>query len=219
MAMADLFVIYDSVQYTKGDWRNRNRIATRDGSLWLTIPVETAGKFDQTIHEVRVQDNRWARKHWATISQNFARRRFFADYREDWAAAYSAARDLRWLHEVNTHFLTIVAGHLGIATPLVNDREFSLEPDTPTGRLVQICKRADADRYVTGPSALNYLEIKRFHDCGIAVDVIDYGHYPEYEQGAKSFEHGVSALDLLASVGLNASSHLVGRFRTLSRGA
>src|SRR3982074_1891232 len=35
----DLFVFHDDLQYTKGDWRNRNRIKTADGERWLTIPV------------------------------------------------------------------------------------------------------------------------------------------------------------------------------------
>lgn len=217
MAMADRFVIYDSTQYTKNDWRNRNRIVAGDSVLWLTIPVKTSGKFGQPINEARIQDGQWTRKHWATISQNYARRSRFADYADAWEDAYSVAQGLSRLHDVNTHFLKVIALQLGITTPLVDDRQFQLERDTPTGKLVQMCMSAGADRYVTGPSALKYLDVKRFHDRGIAVDVIDYGHYPVYDQGWRGFEHGVSALDLLTSVGSNARSHLMGRFRTLSR--
>jgi hypothetical protein len=36
---ADVFVFYDDVQYTVNDWRNRNRIKTANGVVWLTIPV------------------------------------------------------------------------------------------------------------------------------------------------------------------------------------
>lgn len=217
MAMADLFVIYDSAQYTKNDWRNRNLIATTEGLRWLTIPIKTGGKFGQSIDEAQVQDGRWSRKHWATISQSLSRRRFFADFRDDWDDAYSVSRGMSRLHDVNLHFLKVIARQFGIATPLVDDRQFQLARDTPTGKLVQMCMSVGADRYVTGPSALKYLDVERFHDLGIAVDVIDYGHYPEYDQGSNSFEHGVSAFDLLASVGSSARSHLLGRFWTLSR--
>ena len=47
--MADEFVLYDDVQYTKKDWRNRNKIKTKDGLIWLTIPVMVKNKFYQKI--------------------------------------------------------------------------------------------------------------------------------------------------------------------------
>jgi hypothetical protein len=215
MAMSDLFVIYDSVQYTKNDWRNRNQIASATGPIWLTIPVTTAGRAGQTINEASIEDPRWSRKHWSAISQTFARRPHFASVRDEWEAAYRDAEGFALLHDVNVHFLRMVARHLGIETPLVDDREFVLEADSPTGKLVQLCVAVGADRYVTGPAGLDYLEVDRFHERGIALDVIDYGHYHQYSQGTAEFRHGVSALDLIASVGPEARSHLLGRFRTI----
>lgn len=215
MAMSDVFVIYDSVQYTKNDWRNRNQIASGTGPIWLTIPVATSGRADQAINEARIEDPRWARKHWLTISQTFARRPHFSNVRDEWETAYREAQGFTLLHDVNVHFLRICARNLGIDTPLVDDREFALEPDSPTGKLVQLCVSAGADRYVTGPAGLNYLEVDRFHERGIALDIIDYGHYPEYSQAAAEFRHGVSALDLIASVGFDARTHLLGRFHTI----
>ena len=41
----DDFVVYDGVQFTKNDWRNRNRIKVAAGSPWLSIPVKTGGRF------------------------------------------------------------------------------------------------------------------------------------------------------------------------------
>lgn len=215
MAMSDLFVVYDSVQYTKNDWRNRNMIATASGPLWLTIPVETAGRADQRINEAAIGDHRWARKHWATITQSFARRPHFAEAKDAWEAVYLEAQELHLLHDVNLLFLRTIARQLSIDTALVDDRDFELAPDTPTGKLVQLCRSVGADRYVTGPAGLNYLEVERFHAAGIALDVIDYSHYPAYSQPGDEFRHGVSVLDLIASVGDEAATHLQGRYRTI----
>lgn len=215
MAMSDLVVVYDSAQYTKNDWRNRNKIASAHGLIWLTIPVRTAGQGGQAINDVLIEDRRWATKHWSSISQIFSRRSHFARFREEWEAAYSEARELSLLHDVNILFMRMIARQLGISTPLVDDREFIIKPDTRTGKLVQLCVATKADRYVTGPAGLDYLEVDRLHEQGIALDVIDYGHYPEYPQGASDFHHNVSTLDLLASVGDEARFHLLGRFRTV----
>jgi hypothetical protein len=216
MAMSDLFVVYDSVQYTKNDWRNRNLLPSPNGPSWLTIPIATAGRADQSINEAVIGDRRWARKHWQTVSQLLARRPSFPAYREQWETWWADAGSYELLHDVNIHFLRQLAAQLGIETPIVDDREYQLAEDTPTGKLVQVCVQVGADRYVTGPAGLNYLELDRFARQGIAVDVIDYGSYPTYPQTSDEFRHGVSVLDLLASVGPDARSHLLGQFRTVS---
>jgi hypothetical protein len=215
MAMSDVFVVYDSVQYTKNDWRNRNMIASASGPIWLTIPVATSGRAEQRINEATINDQRWAKKHWSTIAQTFARRPHFAAVRERWESEYVEAQTCELLHDVNVRFLRMLASQLAIGTEIVDDRDFELEPDTPTGKLVQLCRLVGADRYVTGPAGLNYLEVERFHQVGIALDVIDYGHYPEYPQTTDEFRHGVSVLDLIASVGDEAASHLMGRYTTI----
>ncbi len=215
MAMSDMFIVYDSVQYTKNDWRNRNLIPSASGAVWLTIPVATAGLADQCINQAAISDSRWARKHWATVSQTFAKRPHFGEYRDEWNECYQRSAELTLLHEVNVQFLGMLARQLAITTPIVDDREFETAPDTPTGKLVQLCEFAGADRYVTGPAGLDYLELERFHRRGIEVDVVEYGHYPTYPQNAAEFDHGVSVLDLLSSVGADARDHLLGRYHTV----
>ena len=69
----DEFVFYDTEQYTKRDWRNRNKIKTPNGSIWLTIPVNVKGKYYQSIDETTVTDNTWRRKHWNSIVSNYSK--------------------------------------------------------------------------------------------------------------------------------------------------
>src|SRR5437868_3785271 len=69
----DEFILYDDVQYTRRDWRNRNRIKTPQGLQWLTIPVDVKGKYSQPICETRVADPRWAERHWKSIVHNYGR--------------------------------------------------------------------------------------------------------------------------------------------------
>jgi hypothetical protein len=215
MAMSDLFVVYDSVQYTKNDWRNRNLVLTAAGPVWLTIPIATAGLPDQPINAATVNDPRWARKHWATISQSLRRRPYFAEFAEEWERCYERCAHHELLHDINVDFINTLARQLAITAPIVDDRAYDLGADTPSGKLVQICQQVGADRYVTGSAGLNYLEVERFHRKGIAIDVIEYDHYPTYSQSSEPFMHGVSVLDLLASVGDAAGDHLLGRYRTI----
>src|SRR5687767_5361993 len=73
----DEFILYDDVQFTRRDWRNRNKIKTPNGELWLTIPVQVTGKYHQSIRETQVSDSTWARTHWRTLEHAYARAPWF----------------------------------------------------------------------------------------------------------------------------------------------
>jgi hypothetical protein len=202
----DEFVLYDDVQYTRRDWRNRNQIKTPDGPLWLTIPVQVKGKFSQPIKDVRVSDRSWAQTHWRAIVQNYARTPYFAEYREVFERAYLTL-DTDFLSEINYRFLVTVCSILGIRTPITWSMDYRLEPGR-TERLVSICKQAGARHYVSGPAAQAYLDETLFHAEGIEVWWADYQGYPEYRQRFPPFEHTVSILDLLFNEGPQARHYL-----------
>src|SRR5438034_11281107 len=81
IASVDEFILYDDRQFTRRDWRNRNRIKTPQGTQWLTIPVETTGRYLQRIDETLVGDPAWAQQHWKTFVRNYAAATYFGDHR------------------------------------------------------------------------------------------------------------------------------------------
>ena len=58
IASVDEFIIFDDMQYTKRDWRNRNKIKTPQGLQWLTIPVKVKGKYNQTKQFIKKLDSK-----------------------------------------------------------------------------------------------------------------------------------------------------------------
>jgi hypothetical protein len=205
--LVDQFLIYDIVQYTKDDWRNRNRIKTAQGPQWLTIPVATSGKFGQTIAETRIADRTWAAKHWKSISQAYARAPFFEMYRDRFADAYRRAADIERLSLVNREFMGVIADALGITTPVVDAAPYVTAVDR-SERLVELCQAMGAGAYLSGPSARDYLDPKPFADAGIRIDFMDYSGYEPYPQLHGPFEPAVSVIDLLFNMGPGASAHL-----------
>src|SRR5215468_255615 len=79
---ADEFILFDDVQYTRRDWRNRNRIKTSNGLLWLSIPVESKGRYFEAIKDMRVVDRHWAGNHWKSMASAYARAPYFGAYKE-----------------------------------------------------------------------------------------------------------------------------------------
>src|SRR5687767_4463301 len=76
----DEFILFDDRQYTRRDWRSRNRIKTARGVSWLSIPISSKGKYTQRIDETEVADPMWAQRHWAMIEQAYRRAPHFDAY-------------------------------------------------------------------------------------------------------------------------------------------
>jgi hypothetical protein len=208
MAVADEFVLFDEAQFTRRDWRNRNKIIIEGTTRWLTVSVQTKGNYLTPILDIKVADREWAPKHWQTIRHAYRKAPFF-----DWLSptleeAYGRVTELELLSEINNRLLRDLAGLLGIATPLLAGHLIQRTTDDPTGRLIEICLARGATHYVSGPAARGYIDKTRFERAGLVLEYANYDDYPVYDQGRSIFEHGVSVIDLLMRVGPAAREHL-----------
>lgn len=204
--MVDEFVLYDDMQYTRRDWRNRNYIKTRNGLELLTIPVVVKGKYFQAIKDTRVADPSWAKKHWHVIHHHYVRARYFGYYRDMIEPIYLECEE-ELLSRINFMFIKAVCGILGIKTKISWSMDYDLV-DGKTDRLVGICKSAGATQYISGPSARTYLDPILFNKEGIHLSYIDYSGYPPYAQLFDGFEHSVSIFDLIFNEGQNATKFM-----------
>jgi len=202
----DEFILYDDVQYTIRDWRNRNIIKTQNGPRWLTIPVEVKGKYFQKIKDTVISDTTWGRKHWASIIHNYSRAKYFLIYRELFKDLYLRSED-KLLSQINYRFIIAICQILGIRTTISRSMDYNLVGDK-TDRLVHLCKQAGATAYVSGPSAKAYLDEDVFRNEGIAVAYIDYSGYPEYRQLYPPFEPNVTIIDLIFNEGPSATGYM-----------
>jgi len=196
----DEFVIYDDAQYTRRDWRNRNIIKTKNGPKWITVPVEVKGKFKQKIRETRIADRNWALKHWELIKRNYSNAPYFLDYADLFELTYNQSMKLKFLSDVNKLFINVINSILGITTIITDTSDFRMEGNK-TEKIISICKQANADIYVTGPTAINYINEKLFSEAQIFIKWANYKGYPEYEQGYPPFEHAVSIIDVIFNCG------------------
>jgi hypothetical protein len=194
----DLFVFYDDVQYTRRDWRNRNRIKTARGAEWLTVPTD--GDQDKRICDVRLTDPRWQGKHWKSIEQSYSKAPFFHCYREPLQEVYLGRR---WDHlsDLNQHLIMMIAREmLGIRSEFADSRTYAAS-GSKQERILDLLGRCEASSYLSGPAARDYIDESRFAERGIELHWQDYAGYPEYAQPHPPFVHGVTILDLLFSVG------------------
>jgi hypothetical protein len=205
---ADLFVFYDDVQYTKNDWRNRNKLKTLRGAEWLTIPV---GKDEhRRIDEVPLPATQeWAAEHWRTIRAHYAEAPHFARYRDFFSDVYEGRRWTR-LSELNQFLIVNIARQfLGCTAEFADSARFGLTTRKQQ-RVLDLLQATGAQTYISGPAARDYLEPEKFREAGIDLVWKDYSGYPDYPQFHPPFEGGVSIIDLLFQTGPAAADYIWG---------
>lgn len=204
----DEFILYDDVQYTKNDWRNRNKIKTRSGFQWLTIPVLTSSRFGQSIKDTQIADFRWNSKHWKSIYLNYSKAKNFYLYKDVLEQLYMQSNE-KYLSSINYNFLATICQILGITTKISWSMDYKVQTaDDKTTRLVSLCKQANATEYISGPSARSYMKTNLFEEESIRISYFDYSDYKEYQQLFPPFEHEVSVIDLLLNTGKNATQYM-----------
>jgi hypothetical protein len=196
---SDVFVIYDEVQYTKNDWRNRNVIQTKVGSQWLTIPVKQLS-LNQAIKDTKIASNNWAQKHWNAIQLTYAKANHFSE-NETWLSEmYTEVRYYDLLSEVNLFFLKKVCEKLAIQTEIIDSLDLDLKGDK-NEKLIDAVNKLKGNCYLSGPAAKSYLDVELFQKNGISVEWMDYSNYVPYPQWVGSFNGAVSILDTIAHCG------------------
>ncbi len=205
-----VFVFLDNVQYTKRDWRNRNRIKTASGSQWLTVQVGRV-PLSTLINQVELDPSSgWAEKHWNRIETCYGEAPFFEQYAPPLKAIYESS----WtsLSDLDIE-LTIKLCEL----LKIHDVEFHRASDldivgTKTDRFLQMCDRLGATRYLSGPAAKSYIQPSDFERAGLELEWMVYD-YSEYEQLYPPFDPQVSVIDLLFMKGSEAGPWIWGTTR------
>ncbi|MCQ1769258.1 WbqC family protein [Neorhizobium galegae] len=203
IAAVDEFILYDDMQYTRRDWRNRNRIKTPQGVQWLTVPVQVKGKYHQTIRETEIEGTEWANAHWKGLVQNYRRAPHFEEIAL-WLEPLYLNEPPSHLSQLNRQFIEAICRYLSIQTVVSSSSDYTLV-DGKTERLAGICAQAGGTEYVSGPAAKDYVDEEVFNERGIKLTWFDYTGYPEYPQLWGEFAHGVTILDLLFNCGLESS--------------
>ena len=196
-AAADVFIFLDTVQYEKNGWQNRNRIKTRRGPAWLTVPVHAP--FGTRLDAVTIDTRQpWRRRHLAALEHAYAGAPAFDRYRAELATLWQT----EWSHlaPLNVTSARWLAQAFGITTPSYLASEMDVTDTDPAGRLVGLCRAVGGDTYLAGRDGVVYMDLDRFRQAGIGIRVQRYTH-PVYPQPHGDFAPFLSGVDLLLTHG------------------
>ena len=212
IAAVDEFILYDDMQFTKNDWRNRNLIKTSNGLLWLSVPVGI--DINRRIRDVQINEKNWQVKHWKTLKSNYAKAPFFSEIAE-WLEPLYQIENFDNLHILNRTMIENICKYLNIKTIIKNSWDYNLG-EGKNERLIDLCKQSGATKYLSGPAAKSYLDESLFHEAGIELLWQDYSNYPQYPQLWGDYVHGVSILDMLFNCGKDSLTYMKTNHKTIA---
>ncbi len=202
ISLSDCLIIYDCAQYEKGGFINRNRIRTRPGSGFLTIPISHDCLTWRIMDVPLPVDTQWRRDHWRQIYQNYAKSPYFNEHGAFFEKLYQ--QDIRYLCQLNEKILRYLLNCFNIKVELVRAKELSVDRSLyKTDLMVAFLKSVKADVYLSGPSGKNYLEVEKFPQNNLELQYFSFQH-PVYRQRYPGFEPNMAAVDLLFNTGPEA---------------
>jgi len=193
---SDVFVYLDDVQYERGDWDNRNKIKTSEGSLMLTVPVYN--KFNEKLNEVKiVNTENWQKKHLVAIHNNYHKSSFFGSYWKDISQIFT--KKYEKLIDLNVELIEYFKHQLGLDTECVNSSTLNIS-EKGSEKLLKICQKLDAKIYLSGELGKNYLNEYIFLKNNINIIYEKFEH-PIYLQRYNNFIPNLSVIDILFNEG------------------
>jgi len=210
IAQADLFIVYDNVQYDKHGWRNRNRIKTAAGSQWLTVPILTKHRSGMLVSDALVNPQvPWSRKHLQAIRVNYAR----APYADRYLKPLAEILDRPWAHlmDLDLTLQDFLFDALGMRVQQMKATALG-DTSAPSAseRLAILCQRAGATEYISPDAAKDYLDPRPLEAAGVTVRFHGYQH-PVYPQLHGPFIPHLSVIDLLMNCGEQSLATLTHR--------
>jgi len=207
----DIYVYLDNVQFKKRYFENRNRIKTRSGVNWLTVPVCTRGKYHQHINEVMISENdTWKNKYIGLLEHSYKKAPYWNDVKK---LIFPFIDNNTSLVHLNIQIIEQIKQYLQIKTKTIVASTLGLNDFSSSKRILEICSQLGATVYISGPDGRNYLNQSDFTSKNINVCYHDYIH-PIYKQMYGDFESHMSIIDLIANCGLE-SKNIVRQFKIM----
>jgi hypothetical protein len=203
MQSVDVFVLLDSVQFTRRSWQQRNQIKSANGSQWLSLPVLSKGKRDQLICEVELdKSSGFPAKHCRSIEMSYAKTPHFKQYADMLLPLMDNSSPL--LADLTIGLILLLKVQLGITTPVLRSSDLD-GSGAKADLLASLCRQIGATTYVSPPGSKNYLdESDSFDMLGVPVQYFGFKH-PHYPQLFGEFLPYMSIIDMLFNCGEHSS--------------
>ena len=197
---SDLFIFLDDVQFNKRSWQQRNKFLQLQNEIYLTVPVNSKGKFNQKINDVKINyEQEWKDKHLKVFEYNYKKHPFFNEVFNLITTAYN--KDFNELYKLNIFLIDLVKEYLSIKVETKLSSQFNIT-STKGDRIIDLLKANGATKYLSPNGSKDYLnEGKIFKENNIELKYLDYKCLPYRQLNNKKFISHLSIMDAIFNLG------------------
>ncbi|MDB3920183.1 WbqC family protein [Candidatus Pelagibacter sp.] len=194
----DKFILLDDVQFSYQSWQHRNKILTKSGTIWLTVPCGKSNN-KKLLNEVEIKNNFFLKKHIKSINQNYEKTFFFKNFSNQLFEVMNKKNE--YLSELNINLILMIKDYLQIKTKILKSSELRINKSPKDQYIFDICQSLNATEYVSPPGAEDYLKDSNlFFKNNLPIEYFAYNH-PIYKQTKEDFVSHISVIDLIFNNG------------------
>lgn len=204
----DCFVYLDNVQFRKNYFQNRTQIKDIHGNaFWYTIPIQKA-PLETPINKIHIAPVFQPQKSVKILQSFYSKSPFYAALSPQINEILLAPH--QGLNDINLASIKYVLKLLQINKPFYIASELNLKNEDPNGRIIEICTKLGADKYLAGKGGRNYMNLDLFEAANIEIRWQEFlpSKYV-YNQINGNFISGLSMLDVLFNIGPERTSSLL----------
>jgi len=207
---ANILVLYDSTQFKKKDYQNRNKIKGKDRWFWLTVPVNY--NFGDAINKVKIDNSKeWKKDHLKSLETCYSNSKYFDIYFPKIKKIYE--KNWKFLSDFNIELIKTMLNELGVECEILLSSELGIK-ENGTKAIIETCKKLKSKNYISGQDGKKYLDMELIKESRLNVEFQNYQH-PTYNQRFNNFKPYMCILDLLFNEGANSLKIIrTGRFYT-----
>lgn len=204
--ISDEFVFFDTTQFEKNSFVNRNKVNTLQGATMLTVPVRLKNHFNKEIKDIEITNQKEFGKHWKTIELNYKKSPYWDEYSEKLKEVYN--KEYKYLSDLCFDQLICLLDILKIDTKIIKSSELRKYETRKSELVLDLCRDLNAGVYISGKFGKDYLDEKSFEEAGIKIYFQDYKH-PVYKQMHGEFVPYLAIIDLLFNVGAEIAKETI----------
>ncbi|MFP4024597.1 MAG: WbqC family protein [Thiohalospira sp.] len=194
----DHFVVFDTPQFIRHGWIERNRILKhQEGWQYIKVPLEKH-KRETAIKDVRIKNTAdWKRKIIAQLNHYKKKANYYREVMDLLEEVFNFETDS--IVKLDVFALEKVLEYLRIDFKYSIFSEMNLKvkkPQSPDEWALNITKAMEADEYINLPGGKDFFDKNKYEKEGIALKFLNI-NLPEYDQKRKLFEPGLSIIDVM----------------------
>ena len=200
--LSDTFIYFDTTQFEKNSFINRNKIKTPAGPIWLTVPVKSKDHFGKEIRQIELANQDWREKHWQTIEMNYKKAKYWPQYADQLRGLYK--KEYNNIADLCYDQLILFLSWLNIKTKVIRSSELKPRQSKKLDLVLDILEEVKASSYISGALGRDYIDPQRFEDKKIKLYYQSYEHPVYHQLWRGEFLKYMSIIDLLFNEGANS---------------